>query len=181
MGYRHLDNILKQYIILPQAKLNRHPESYLNLVSFAVVRWHDKVLAVLKGNGDLVLGFGGACMYEQARRDESIKGTAIDTIHRELDRYIPNVGYHISINGLIHSQDRLYDRANIGCFFNVDITDASMRPRLLGERIVYFAAMEKMTACHVRGWSKNIARMICSSAIKESQLVVSNSRIIRAA
>jgi hypothetical protein len=163
----HLDSLLNRYAVVKEPE----EDGEIRVVSFAAVSFNDQVLTVSKPGGvtvkfqdqrlfvnkepELVLGFGRVVCVSQEKKAQSLKVHILDALYEELDAYLPGAAYIKSIEGLITSRERLYDRHSLGCLFNIQLEEP-LADRTVGEKFLSMNRVGEIDPSRLRGWSEVI-------------------------
>lgn len=150
--YDRLDQILNAYAAYVSAS-DVAEGRYLKVVSFTFVTHGERILTVVK-RGVPVLGFGRYCCYAQENAAQSKKHVVIEECYKELDLYLPGMSYSLRIVGLLHSDDRQYDRTSIGCIFHAEL-NATMADKVLDHRLLTLQYPQSVSQ-PLEGWSRAI-------------------------
>ncbi len=151
ISYDELDNVLSKY-----AAVEDLGAGDIKMVSFAVVTYGDRILAVNKGS-ELVLGFGRIVSVGQEHKSQSLKGHIVDALYEESDIYLPNKAFNTEVIGLIASGDRAYDRTSLGCLFNIELLSPIV-DESVGQKKLRMLNVGDVDPLRLRGWSEVIFR-----------------------
>jgi hypothetical protein len=163
-GYGALDSFLRKdaALVKPyELSFGR----YLKIVVFAyVLSPRGRIMAVKKSNGK-VLGIGRCRPAETA---SSPKRAIIEQPYNELDLFMSVLQYTIGIAGLIHRDDREYDRQSPGCPFEVQLICPCSR-RFLGEKFISIEDPSSIAPEELIGWSRQIHWHLMAESSHEDQ------------
>ena len=144
-----LDNILKLYAVSPTEE---DDVRILKFAPFAIVTHRDTILVRPKNN-NFVLGFGRQCNWSPEYSQSSIKIAVIQTLYQELDQYIPETTYDLHPVGFLHTDDRTYDRGNLGCFLRIELKNQHC---ISVNGNLWFVKIDKLDPYFFVGWSRYI-------------------------
>jgi len=151
-----LDDILNRYAVFRTSE----DESWrLKLAPFAIVTYSDTILVRPKDN-NFVLGFGRQCNWSPEYSLQSIKIAVIQTLYEELDQYIPETTYNLHPVGFLHTDDRSYDRGNLGCLFHIELKN---QDSISVNGNLWFIKIDNLDPCFFVGWSRYIVEYFLKS------------------
>lgn len=161
-NHQSLEDILCRNITILPADTNGDKRPFVTV--FAVTIAPDGRILTVRKRGELILGFGSKCDKVPNDAGKSIINAIAFTLYSELDLYIHDTSYRVSLKGFILSDDRLsddraYDRTNIGLLFKASLKNI---PALIdvGEKNVSLMTLSGIDPQFLRGWSKLIHQEI---------------------